>query len=140
MNRADDIVRDGIVDSVRQGKVFISVSRTEGCSGCSARAACNISECGGEELLEIPEAGRGFVPGERVKVSMASGIALKTAFISYLLPLVLMVVLLLTLIECGMPEALAGLCSVLVLIPYYAVLSWYARGFRKRLTFYITRP
>ena len=83
---------EGIVVKVEEGYAFIQTERGTSCDGCSAKSSCHsMSDTDGSimEMRAINEMGAKV--GDRVKVAIDSIVFLKSSFLVYVLPLIVMI-------------------------------------------------
>ena len=83
---------EGIVVKVEEGYAFIHTERGTSCDGCSAKSSCHsMSDTEGSimEMRAINDMGAKV--GDRVKVAIDSVIFLKSSFLIYVLPLIVMI-------------------------------------------------
>ena len=77
--------------------------------------------------------------GDKVIVSLAPRFGFLAVFYGYILPLLVMLITLLTVVFAGFSELIAGLSSIIVLIPYYFWLFLNRARFRQQFNFKISK-
>lgn len=110
----------GIVSKISNGNVEISLESNIHCEACNAKAACGVSESTAK-IVQIDNDERTFEINESVVVAMQKSMGLKAVFWGYIFPFILLFVVLLISVS-FLEEWIAGLLSLLVLIPYYLLL------------------
>jgi positive regulator of sigma E activity len=121
------IEHEGIVQMSDNRSVTVKISSASACSGCHAEGSCAVS---GREDKLIDILGKyDVLPGQSVTVLMKKSMGYTAVMVGYVIPIILVVAVLIILGSLSLPELVAGLGSVAVLIPYYLVL-WL---FRKRI-------
>ena len=128
----DVFIHSGVVSAIRGRSVIVSLDQNTHCESCSARGGCGIAETSNREV-EVYDPDRSFSLHEEVQVTLRKGLGQKAVFWAYIFPFFLMVF---TLIGTSMAfeEWVAGLLSLLILIPYYGILymlkNYFQRTFR----------
>lgn len=138
MTRADNfgsIEHEGIVQKSDSGSVVVRISSASACSGCHAEKSCNIS--GDKEKLIEVQGSYDLSPGDNVTVLMKKSMGYAAVLLGYVFPLILVVIMLIILFELQVPEIVAGLGSLAVLIPYYLILYLSRNRLSNKFTFTI---
>ena len=96
---------------------------------------------GGEEekLLHIAVDNPDFQIGERVKVFLARSLGFRALFLGYVMPFLLVLTVLLVLTAAGSEELVAGLASLVVLLPYYAGLKLLRGKVDRQFSFFVQK-
>lgn len=134
MNLSNNIVHKGIIQSVRNDVVYISFIQQGGCAACNARSACSMVESL-DQILELPCHGQKVKVGEEVRVVISAYNGYKAVLLSYFVPLIILVVVLAAAVYLKVPESMAGLFSILSLIPYFLLLRLFRRNFKNNVSF-----
>lgn len=134
MNTTNEIVHEGFVRQVRNGVALISFQQSAGCSGCSARSGCGLADSN-DKVVEIPIDGKVVREGEQVLVRISGRNGYKAVLISYFVPFLLVVAVLIGSIHVGLAEPLAGVVSLSSLIPYYGLLKLLSSHFKNEVSF-----
>ena len=129
----DYIEHDGIVVKRDQNTVTVAITATSACAGCHAKEACNMGEKK-EKIIDI-KGSYDVMVGEKVTVIMQKSLSTPAVFLGYILPLVIMVIALFTMVLLSVPEPLAGIGSILVLLPYFILLRLFRHRIDKKFTF-----
>lgn len=123
----------GIVQSTDIKSVTVRISPSSACSGCHAEGSCNLS---GKEDKIVEVHGRYDVkPGDMVTVIMEQSMGFTALFLGYILPVIPVIAVLIILISKDVPELIAGLSSIAVLIPYYTILYLFRRKINEKFRF-----
>ena len=122
MKNAETISHEGIVTKITDDELEIKILAQSACAACHAKSACGMGEQA-EKILTVPRPKeRDFALNQKVNVRMAIGQGNKAAFLAYLIPIVLLLVVLFTCLGLGLGEGLSALISIVALVPYYIVL------------------
>jgi sigma-E factor negative regulatory protein RseC len=135
MKQAGHIEHQGIVSKIAGDKVFVNLTNVSDCSSCHVQSMCQVSEVDNKEIEIIRERGNAFKKGDKVEVSFDKSQGPKALFLGYLLPFLIVLVTLLIVSEISGDEAISGLFSLLILIPYYLVLFSFRSKLKKEFTF-----
>jgi sigma-E factor negative regulatory protein RseC len=127
------IQHDGTVKKVDANSVLVSITSCSACSGCHAEGMCGIS--GKEEKLIDVTGKYNVAPGDTVTIMMERATGYKAVALSYLGPLILLVVSLIVLDFMSVNEAAAGLISVSLLLPYFVILYLFRKSINRNFIF-----
>jgi len=129
----DTIQHDGTVKKAYGNSVLVSITSNAACSGCHAEGLCGIS---GKEEKIIDIKGRYNVsPGDPVTVLMKQSTGYKAVVLSYLIPLVIVIVSLITFNLFSFNELTAGLVSISLLVPWFLILYLFRNKINRSFTF-----
>lgn len=122
-------VHSGIVSKINNNSVTVTLEQNIHCEACHAKGACGMSESE-NKVIEISNSQVSFKMNEQVNVVLKKAIGLKAVFWAYVFPFILMFI---TLIIASnfVPEWMAGLISLFMLIPYYILLYFLQNTFKK---------
>jgi sigma-E factor negative regulatory protein RseC len=127
------VQHDGTVKKVDSNSVFVSILSETACSGCHAEKLCNFS---GEKEKVVEVKGKyNVAPGDPVTILMEQSMGYKALLISYLIPLLILIVSLIVLNAFAVSELMSGLVSVLVLVPYFIILYFFRKKIDRSFTF-----
>jgi len=132
-NTHETIQHDGIVQKVGNDSVVVAISASSACAGCHAEGLCNMT--GKEEKIIDVQGKYNVVPGDTVTVLMQQSMGYKAIALSYLIPVLVVIVSLVVLVSLDIPELTAGLISIGVLLPYFLVLFLLRRRINRIFTF-----
>jgi sigma-E factor negative regulatory protein RseC len=131
------ISHEGVIASMSQDRVTISIGSDAACATCHARGACNLSVGQEEKLLHIPVQDANFSVGEKVMVNLDRSLGFRALLLGYVIPFLLVLLVLLSMTIAGSHEWVAGLASLAVLIPYYIGLKLMKRRVDRQFFFSI---
>jgi len=129
------ISHDGIVRESGNNSVIVKISSASACSGCHAEGHCNIS--GNEEKLIKVSGHYNVKTGDQVTLIMQQSMGFSAVFLGYLLPLVILVSALIICVSFSVPEMIAGLLSLAILVPYYFILYFFRNRIDNKFNFTI---
>ena len=122
-------IHSGVISQINRGSVIVSLDKNVHCETCHAKGACGVSDSAAKEI-EVVDAGRAYNLNEPVEVILRKNLGHKAVFWAYVFPFILMLLTLLT-ASYFVREWVAGLLSLLILIPYYLLLQG-LKGYFKR--------
>ena len=138
MKTSDNIVHKGLVKSVSDGVAYISFQQEGGCSSCTAKSACSMTKTS-EHLLRLPVTDAPVTPGEEVVVSITASNGYRAVMLSYLVPVIILLTVLLLAVASGIPEHLAGLSAISALVPWFVLLHLARRFFKNKVTYEVLK-
>jgi len=129
------IYHRGIVQNTGNNSVQVVITSDSACSACHARGACGVS---GREYKEIEIPGSySFKKGDEVTVRLNLSSGYSAVILAYVIPLVILLVSLIALNILNVKELMAGLISMAMLAPYFAVLFLLRHRVNKKFIFTI---
>lgn len=139
MSRREEIRHGGIVSEITPQSIFVEIEGRSACAECHAKGMCSASESKIKviEVKRLP--GTEVEVGERVEVLLKSSMGLKAVFISYVLPLIILLILLLTLPYMGVSELLTGLVSLLAVGVYFFIIYLCRKKLANQFEFVIAK-
>ncbi|MBR7003405.1 MAG: SoxR reducing system RseC family protein [Bacteroidales bacterium] len=134
---AELISHKGKVISSGQGIISVEIVSESACSACHAAGLCGMSESR-KKIVEVPAVrGRGFSVGQEVEVCLAPKTGLKAVLLSYVIPAMILLILILSLPLIGLGELAGGLLAVAGVALYYLVLYLFKGRLAGEYEFYI---
>jgi positive regulator of sigma E activity len=127
------INHEGIVQKADNKSVIVSISAISACSGCHAEGSCTLS--GKEEKIIEVSGNYNVKQGDKVTILMKQSMGFAALSLGYLLPLISVISGLIIMISLKVPELIAGLISLAILIPYYVVLFFLRMRINEKFTF-----
>ena len=137
--RAEEIRHSGIVKEITPSTIVVEIEGKSACSQCHAKGACAASESKIKRIDVRRTPNVEVEVGERVEVVLKASLGLKAVFISYVLPLIILLILLLTLPNMGVSELLTGLISLLAVGGYYVVIYLLRKRLAAQFDFVIAK-
>ncbi len=113
-------VHAGYISKINNASVIVTLEQNINCESCHAKGTCGVSDSSTKEI-EVPNSSGFFKINERVDVILKKALGLKAVFWAYVFPFLLMFITLIV-ASVFLKEWLAGLISLLILVPYYLML------------------
>ena len=117
-----EVSHKGKVVSVGKDTVSVQIVSESACSACHAAGLCGASESK-RKIVDVPVYGdQAYSIGQEVEVCLARKMGLKAVLLSYVIPLVILLILVLSLSYIGFGELASGLVSKWAIALYYHIL------------------
>ena len=134
---AELISHKGKVISSGQGIISVEIVSESACSACHAAGLCGMSESR-KKIVEVPAVrGKDYSVGQEVEVCLAPKTGLKAVLLSYVIPAMILLILILSLPLIGLGELAGGLLAVAGVALYYLVLYLFKGRLAGEYEFYI---
>jgi len=131
------IQHEGTVQKVESDSVVVRISSASACAGCHAEGFCSLS---GKEEKTVNITGRyNVAAGDAITVLMNVSSGFKAVILSYLVPLIILVISLIVLTSFSVKELTSGLVSIAVLAPYFLTLYLFRNRINRRFNFTLKR-
>lgn len=126
----DSFIHSGIITKMTDHSVIVSLSENVHCESCRAKGTCGVSDSVSKEI-EVPISDVPYQLNESVSVQLKKQSGLQAVFWAYVFPFILVIS---TLMVCSffLQEWLAGILSVLILVPYYFGLYLLRNTFKRK--------
>jgi sigma-E factor negative regulatory protein RseC len=134
---AELISHKGKVISSGQGIISVEIVSESACSACHAAGLCGMSESR-KKIVEVPAVrGKDYSVGQEVEVCLAPKTGLKAVLLSYVIPAMILLILILSLPLIGLGELAGGLLAVAGVALYYLILYLFKGRLAGEYEFYI---
>ena len=132
------ISHSGIVESISEGCVQVRILQTSACAACKVAGHCNASESKEKivDVLNVRDTSRLKV-GDSVIVCASRDVANRALLLSFGVPFLILVSVLLIMLKLVSDEGLAAVTALLALVPYYLVLYLMRDRIQQKLAFSI---
>ncbi|MBQ8436593.1 MAG: SoxR reducing system RseC family protein [Alphaproteobacteria bacterium] len=122
---------------IQKNSLQVKICRTEACSGCAIKSACQIKENSYAKLTIPTSKPSDYHLGQSIQIEISNKTGFCAIFYAYVLPWFLMLSTLLITIYISDNELLAGIFSIFVLVPYYIVLLLCKKTLNQKFSFKI---
>ncbi len=133
----EKVLHEGIIREISENKLTVAIINASACSSCHAKGACLASDMK-EKEIEIVHFSGEYRVGQQVNIAGSTSQGYKAAFYGYVFPFVLVLATLLISVSLTKSEGFAGLLSLAILIPYYAVLYFFRNKLKNSFEFEIS--
>ena len=122
MEKKRSVDHKGTIIEITDGNIKVEIVNKSMCAACHAKGFCTTGDTK-DKVVDVAYYNNGeFSVGDTVVVTMKRSMGFKAVWISYVIPLLILLIFLLTLHSLGFGELLAGLASVLAVGIYYLVV------------------
>jgi sigma-E factor negative regulatory protein RseC len=129
--KTDYIDHQGVVISAEDGFVTVEILNKSACASCHAKSACSLGDVKAK-IIEIEyNYNQLYEPGEVVNVKLKKTLGYRALWFSYVIPLVILLVLLVSLTSAGFSEPVTGI-AILSGISLYYIIIWLLKDRIKR--------
>ena len=133
----DIVSHKGKVISSDKDNVRVEIVSESACSACHAAGLCGLAESK-KKIVDVPSApGTVYEPGQEVEVCLAQKTGLKAVLLSYVVPAMILLILILSLSLIGWGELAVGAITVAGVALYYLILYFCKGRLAEGWDFYI---
>lgn len=119
MGKSKSVEHVGTIIEITENNIKVEIINKSMCAACHAKGFCSAGDTK-DKIIDVPFCNNGeYELGDKVVVVMKRSMGFKAVWISYVIPLIILMIFLLTLQGFGLGELQAGLFSVLALCVYY---------------------
>ena len=137
MSKKNEIVHSGKIIERTPDFTTVEIIVDSACSGCHAKSLCGMSE-EQEKLISLPtDPYANHQVGDVVKVCTKMSMGLKAVWISYVIPLMILMILILSLSSVIGNEVVRGLVAIGGVGVYYLVIWLLRDRLQNEFLFYI---
>ncbi len=137
MKSKDEIRHDGVIVEVTPEYISVEIVASSACSSCHAKSLCGMSEEEHKLLMLPADPYAEWAPGDRVLVCTKKSMGLKAVWISYVIPLAILMILVLSLSPVIANEPLRGLAAIAGVAVYYLLIWIFRDRLADEFVFYI---
>ena len=133
----EEISHRGRIVSIGNTVTEVEIIRTSACAGCHARNLCGYSEQQ-TKVVTVPTDGFAMhAVGDEVDLRMKQSMGMKAVWISYVVPLLVLIIAVLASSAFGMPELYVGLTGIACVAVYYFIVFLLREKLNNQFVFYI---
>jgi positive regulator of sigma E activity len=124
MGSIDCIGQKGIIEEIIDGTARVAITTYSACANCDSKSSCITGESKSTIVDVKVEEGQ-FHKGEIVEVIMKKTLGLEATLLAYFVPFLVLIISLIIFLKIGLPDTLAGLLAIALLIPYFLILYFF---------------
>ncbi len=129
----------GTIIGITEGNIKVEIINKSMCAACHAKGFCSAGDTK-DKIIDVAYYNRGeYSVGDEVEVVMKKSMGFKAVWISYVIPLAILLIFLLTLQRFNLTELQAGLCSILAVAVYYTVIYLFREKIADKFVFTIAK-
>lgn len=137
MPKGNEIVHAGKVLEMTPDFTTVEITVSSACASCHAKSLCGMSEEQDKVIMLPTDPYATYNVGDQVQVCTKMSMGLKAAWISYVIPLAVLMVLILTLTSAGVNEFISAGVSIGGVGLYYFVIWLFRKRLQNEFVFYI---
>ena len=135
----NEISHKGVIKSITPELTTVEILSTSACAECHAKGMCGMSESKVKEISVPTDPYSVHEVGDEVQVMLKKSMGLKAVWISYVIPLFILMILILSLSSVNVHEVYAGLGAIAGVALYYLVIYLMRDRLANDFVFYIKR-
>ncbi len=133
----DDVSHIGKIIEITPEFTTVEIISSSACASCHAKGLCGVSE-EKVKVISLPtDPYASYSTGDEVEVVMKKSMGLKAVWISYVIPLFILMILILSLSSVTVHELYAGLIALGGVALYYLLIYLFRNRLSKDFVFYI---
>ncbi len=122
MSEKKSVSHKGTIVEISDGNIRVEIINKSMCAACHAKGFCSAGDTK-DKIIDIAYSNNGeYQLGDEVEVTMKRSMGFKAVWISYVIPLAILLIFLLTLQGLGFGELHAGLAAAVAVCVYYLVV------------------
>ena len=133
----NEISHKGRIISVTPEVTVVEIVSTSACSACHAKGVCGVADSKIKEITVPTDPYSEHRPGDEVDVFLKKSMGMKAVWISYVIPLFILMILILSLSSVTVHEVYTGLGAIAGVVLYYIVIYIFRDRLSKDFVFYI---
>lgn len=139
MEKRKTVNHKGTIIAIEEGNIRVEIINKSMCAACHAKGFCSASDSK-EKIVDVPYYNNGeYSVGDVVEVVMRKSMGFRAVWISYVIPLAILLIFLLTLQRFGIGELQAGLGAILAVCLYYVVIYLFRDKIANKFVFTIAK-
>ena len=134
---ADAVSHKGRIVAADKGSVSVEIISESACASCHAAGLCGLTESKKKTVVVPVRDPEAYEIGQEVEVCLGTKAGMKAVLLSYVLPVLFLLILILSLSKIGLGELATGGISLLGVAGYYLVLYFFRDRLAEGYEFYI---
>lgn len=137
MAKRNEIVHAGRIVEITPDFTTVEIIVSSACASCHAKSLCGMSE-DQEKIIMLPtDPYATYKVGDEVQVYTKMSMGFKAVWLSYVIPLAVLMALILILTSSGVSEYVSALAAVGAVALYYFVIWLFRNRLSTEFVFYI---
>ena len=139
MSEKKSVSHKGTIVEISDGNIKVEIINKSMCAACHAKGFCSAGDTK-DKIIDVQYWNNGeFDLGDEVEVTMKRSMGFKAVWISYVIPLAILMIFLLTLQGLGFGELHAGLAAAVAVCVYYLVVYLFRDKIADKFVFTIAK-
>ena len=135
----NEISHKGVIKSITPELTTVEIVSTSACAECHAKGMCGVAESKIKEISVPTDPYSEHSAGDEVEVVLKKSMGLKAVWVSYVIPLLILMILILSLSSVNVHEVYVGLGAIAGVALYYLVIYLMRNRLANDFVFYIKR-
>ena len=132
-----EISHEGRIVEITPEYTSVEIISSSACAACHAKGLCGFSEEESKLVMLPTDPYTERHVGDTVNLALRQTMGLKAVWISYVIPLLILLIIVLTLCAVNVNEVVAGLSGVAGVLVYYFVIWLLRNRLKNEFVFYI---
>lgn len=128
----------GIIQKIENNHIHVLIIQQSACGECLAKGTCLAADKV-EKLIEVESSDSSFQIGEKVVLFGGQSFGIQAIFLVFVLPFILIFFALIISNLLLANEVISGVVAILILIPYYLILSFFNGKLKSKFSFEIKK-
>ena len=137
MAKSNEITHSGKIIEITPDFTTVEIVVSSACASCHAKSICGMSEEEDKVIMLPTDPYATYNVGDEVMVCSKMSMGLKAAWISYVIPLAILMALILALTSFGVSELISALSAVAGVGLYYFIIWLLREKLQDEFVFYI---
>lgn len=137
MSKQKEISHEGRIVELTPEYTSVEIISSSACSQCHAKGLCGFSESESKLVMLPTDPYSERKVGDSVNLALKQTMGLKAVWISYVIPLVILMIIVLSLSAVSVNELVAGLSAVAGVLVYYFIIWLLRDRLKNEFVFYI---
>ena len=139
MSEKKSVSHKGTIVEISEGNIRVEIINKSMCAACHAKGFCSAGDTK-DTIIDVAYFNNGeYQWGDEVEVTMKRSMGFKAVWISYVIPLAILLIFLLTLQGLGFSELHAGLAAAGAICVYYLVVYLFRDKIADKFVFTIAK-
>lgn len=139
MSQKKSVSHKGTIVEISEGNIKVEIINKSMCAACHAKGFCSAGDTK-DKIIDVAYFNNGeYALGDEVEVTMKRSMGFKAVWISYVIPLAILLIFLLTLQGLGFGELHAGLAAAGAICIYYLVVYLFRDKITDKFVFTIAK-
>jgi sigma-E factor negative regulatory protein RseC len=137
MSRKNEIRHEGRIVEITPEFTTVEILVSSACAACHAKGLCGMSEAEEKVIMVPTDPYAQHNVGDKVTVMTKMSMGMKAVWISYVVPLIILMILILSLSEIFDSQLLCGLASLGGVAVYYFIIWLFRSRLQNEFGFYL---
>ena len=137
MSRKNEIRLEGRIVEITPEFTTVEILVSSACAACHAKGLCGMSEAEEKVIMVPTDPYAQHNVGDKVTVMTKMSMGMKAVWISYVVPLIILMILILSLSEIFDSQLLCGLASLGGVAVYYFIIWLFRNRLQNEFGFYL---